>query len=131
MDLSAGEKQLLAFARVLARDPRILILDEATSNVDTETEMLIEEAIVAVMSNRTSIIIAHRLSTIRRANRIIVIDHGRIVEQGTHDSLMQQGGVYHHLQMLQNGSKQVTPEFAETAEEANELYDIRGVEGQG
>ena len=82
MDLSAGQKQLLAFARVLARDPKILILDEATSNVDSETEMLIEQAIRAVMANRTSIIIAHRLSTIRRANQIIIVDRGRIVEQG-------------------------------------------------
>ncbi len=103
MDLSAGQKQLLAFARVLARDPKILILDEATSNVDTQTEMLIEEAISAVMANRTSIIIAHRLSTIRRANRIIIIDQGRIVEQGSHEDLMEKAGLYHHLQMLQNG----------------------------
>jgi ATP-binding cassette subfamily B multidrug efflux pump len=104
MDLSAGQKQLLAFARVLARDPKILILDEATSNVDTETEMLIEQAIRAVMANRTSIIIAHRLSTIRRANQIIILDRGRIVEQGTHEDLMDKAGLYHHLQMLQNGS---------------------------
>ena len=103
MDLSAGQKQLLAFARVLARDPKILILDEATSNVDTETEMLIEQAIRAVMANRTCIIIAHRLSTVRRANQLIIIDRGRIVEQGTHEDLMEKAGLYHHLQMLQNG----------------------------
>jgi len=103
MDLSAGQKQLLAFARVLARDPRILILDEATSNVDTQTEMLIEQAISAVMANRTSIIVAHRLSTIRRADQIAVIDRGRIVERGTHEDLMERAGLYHHLQMLQNG----------------------------
>jgi ATP-binding cassette subfamily B protein len=102
MDLSAGQKQLLAFARVLARDPKILILDEATSNVDSETEMLIEQAIRAVMANRTSIIIAHRLSTIRRANQIIIIDQGQIVEQGTHEDLMEKAGLYHHLQMLEN-----------------------------
>ena len=103
MDLSAGQKQLLAFARVLARDPKILVLDEATSNVDTETEILIEQAIKAVMANRTSIIIAHRLSTIRRANQIIIIEQGRIVEQGTHQDLMEKAGLYHHLQTLQNG----------------------------
>ncbi len=103
MDLSAGQKQLLAFARVLARDPKILVLDEATSNIDTETEMLIEEAIKAVTANRTCIVIAHRLSTIRRADRIIIMDHGRIVEQGTHEDLMEIEGLYHHLQMLQNG----------------------------
>jgi ATP-binding cassette subfamily B protein len=103
MDLSAGQKQLLAFARVLARDPKILILDEATSNIDSETEMLIEEAIKAVTENRTCIVIAHRLSTIRRANRIIIMERGRIIEQGTHQGLMEKEGVYHHLQMLQNG----------------------------
>jgi ATP-binding cassette, subfamily B, multidrug efflux pump len=104
MDLSAGQKQLLAFARVLARDPKILILDEATSNVDTETEMLIEQAIRALMANRTSVIIAHRLSTIRRADHIIIMERGRIVEQGSHEILMEKAGLYHHLQMLQNGA---------------------------
>ncbi len=104
MDLSAGQKQLLAFARVLARDPKILILDEATSNVDTETEMLIEQAIRALMTNRTSVIIAHRLSTIRRADHIIIMERGRIVEQGSHEILMEKAGLYHHLQMLQNGA---------------------------
>ena len=103
MDFSAGQKQLLAFARVLARDPRVLILDEATSNIDSETEMLVEEAIKAVTANRTCIMIAHRLSTIRRADRIIIMEHGRIVEQGTHEDLMELAGLYHHLQMLQNG----------------------------
>jgi len=112
MDLSAGQKQLLAFARVLARDPKILILDEATSNIDSETEMLIEQAIRAVMANRTSIIIAHRLSTIRRANQIIIVDRGRIIEQGTHEDLMEKVGFYHHLQMLQNGvSTQEAPHY--------------------
>jgi ATP-binding cassette subfamily B protein len=104
MDLSAGQKQLLTFARVLARNPRILILDEATANVDTETEMFIEQAIQAALSNRTSIVIAHRLSTIRRADRILVVDHGRIVEQGTHEALMAGKGIYYHLQTLQNGA---------------------------
>lgn len=103
MDLSAGQKQLLAIARVLARNPSILVLDEATANVDTETEMLIEHAIQAALANRTSIVIAHRLSTIKRADRILVMDQGKIVEQGTHDHLMARQGLYYHLQSLQNG----------------------------
>jgi ATP-binding cassette, subfamily B, multidrug efflux pump len=111
MDLSAGEKQLLALARVFARNPRILVLDEATANVDTETEMLIEQAIQAALTNRTSIVIAHRLSTVRRADRILVMDQGRIVEQGTHDALMEQHGLYYHLQTLQNGGEVSSAEW--------------------
>lgn len=102
MDLSAGQRQLLAFARVLARNPRILVLDEATANIDTETEMLVERAIQVALANRTSIVIAHRLSTIRRADRILVMERGRLVEQGTHDELMARHGLYYHLQTLQN-----------------------------
>ena len=101
LDLSSGQKQLLAFARVLARDPKILILDEATSSVDSETEMLIDRAIGSTLANRTSIVIAHRLSTIRRAGYILVMDKGRIVEEGSHESLMTRGGVYRRLQDLQ------------------------------
>ena len=96
--LSAGQNQLLALARILARDPRILVLDEATANVDSATEILIERAIAATISNRTSIIIAHRLSTIRRADRIIVLDHGRLAEQGNHEQLMGKRGHYFRLQ---------------------------------
>jgi ATP-binding cassette, subfamily B, multidrug efflux pump len=96
--LSVGQKQLLAFARAIAFNPEILlILDEATSSVDTETEVLIEDALNKLMLNRTSIIIAHRLSTIRNVDRIIVMHKGRIVEQGTHEQLLGQQGVYRRL----------------------------------
>ena len=101
LDLSAGQRQLLAMARVLARNPEILVLDEATANVDSETEILVERAIEATLAKRTSIVIAHRLSTIRRADRIIVMDSGRIIEEGTHEHLMDQKGFYHRLQNLQ------------------------------
>ncbi|MDH3775863.1 MAG: ABC transporter ATP-binding protein/permease [Desulfobulbaceae bacterium] len=101
LELSAGERQLLTLARVMVRDPEILVLDEATANVDSETEILVERAIDATLSRRTSIVIAHRLSTIRRADRIIFMDSGQIVEEGTHEKLMADKGFYHRLQNLQ------------------------------
>ena len=92
--ISAGEKQLLTIARAFLADPAILILDEATSSVDTRTEVLIQEAMAALRSQRTSFVIAHRLSTIRDADTILVMDAGQIVEQGSHDELLAAGGAY-------------------------------------
>ncbi len=97
VQLSAGQRQLLAFARALVADPRILVLDEATSNVDVRTESLIEHGLRRLVAGRTAIVIAHRLSTIRHAGRIIVLEHGRIVEQGAHDELLDAGGRYWEL----------------------------------
>ncbi len=99
--ISVGQKQLLAFARALAYDPRILVLDEATSSIDTETEMLIRDALGKLLAGRTSIIIAHRLSTIQKADRIIVLHRGRIREIGTHQELLHQKGIYWKLYQLQ------------------------------
>ncbi len=99
--LSVGQKQLVAFARALASDPSILILDEATSSVDTETEILIEQALNRLMEKRTSVVIAHRLSTIQNADKIIVMHRGEIRESGTHNELIQKGGIYHRLYQLQ------------------------------
>ena len=99
--LSGGEKQRIALARVILKDPRILVLDEATSNLDSESEALIQDALKQVMAGRTSIVIAHRLSTILAADLILVIDRGRIVEQGTHKELLALDGLYAHLYQTQ------------------------------
>ena len=99
--LSAGQKQIVSFARALLADPRILILDEATSSVDTQTEILIQEALRKLLKGRTSFVIAHRLSTVIEADKILVIDGGRIVESGTHKELLANGGLYQRLYEMQ------------------------------
>ena len=100
-NLSQGQRQLLSIARAILADPAILILDEATSSVDTRTEARIQKSLLKLMDGRTSFVIAHRLSTIRDADVVVVIDDGRIVEQGTHDELLAKQGFYHHLYMSQ------------------------------
>ena len=99
--LSLGQRQLLSFVRALLYDPAILILDEATSSVDTESEALIQHAIDKLIANRTSIVIAHRLSTIRKANKIMVLDKGEIKEIGSHDELLKKQGFYYQLHKMQ------------------------------
>lgn len=105
--LSAGQRQLLSFARVMYKNPRILVLDEATSSVDSHTEYLIQKALERLIAGRTSLIIAHRLSTIRHVNRIIVMHHGRIAETGSHEELLQHKGIYYNLYQLQYKDQEV------------------------
>ncbi|HTL12622.1 MAG TPA: ATP-binding cassette domain-containing protein, partial [Bdellovibrionota bacterium] len=96
-NLSHGQRQLVAFARALAKDPSIVILDEATSSVDPESEALVQSAIARLLTGRTVIVIAHRLSTVERCDRILVLDHGRVLETGSHQTLLASGGAYAKL----------------------------------
>jgi ABC-type multidrug transport system fused ATPase/permease subunit len=115
--LSGGQRQRVAIARALLMNPRILILDDSTSSVDTQTEKLIQAALDALMEGRTTFVIAHRLSTVRRADMILVMDQGRIVERGTHNELLAGGGLYkeiHDLQLVDHA------QFAEESEEVQE-----------
>jgi ABC-type multidrug transport system fused ATPase/permease subunit len=114
VNLSVGQRQLLSFARAIVGNPRILILDEATANIDTHTEILIQNALKRILEGRTSIVIAHRLSTIRNADTIVVLEHGRVVEMGQHAELLERKGVYARLYALNYGLSQ--PDAASTGD---------------
>ena len=124
--LSVGQKQLISFARALAFDPALLILDEATSSIDTETEQLIQQAIERVMRNRTSVVVAHRLSTIQRADKIIVMHHGEIREQGSHQDLLALHGLYWKLYKLQYSDPSRLAPATEDEEDQTMSYRPRG-----
>jgi len=114
MKLSGGQRQRIAIARALLKDPRILVLDEATSSLDSESEALVQGALDALMEGRTTFVIAHRLSTVRNADRLLVLDDGRIVQEGTHDELLEQGGLYADLytKQFRTGTEAAAPEVA-------------------
>ena len=114
-NVSTGERQLITIARAFLADPAILILDEATSSVDTRTEVLIQDAMAALRSERTSFVIAHRLSTIRDADTILVMEDGRIVEQGDHESLLERNGAYARLYNAQFAGAAVDLDYDEAA----------------
>jgi ABC-type multidrug transport system fused ATPase/permease subunit len=123
--LSGGQRQRVAIARALLMDPRILILDDSTSSVDTQTEKLIQSALDTLMEGRTTFVIAHRLSTVRRADVILVMDQGRIVERGTHEDLLARRGLYkeiHDLQLIDHAR------FAEEMEELREIEESEAEE---
>jgi ATP-binding cassette subfamily B protein/subfamily B ATP-binding cassette protein MsbA len=104
--LSGGQQQRLAIARAILADPQILILDEATSNLDTESEQLIQQSMTTLLAGRTTFVIAHRLSTIRRADLILLMEQGKIVERGSHDELMARGGLYRAMVIRQMNAQQ-------------------------
>ena len=107
-NFSAGERQLLSFARTVAHNPSVMILDEATANIDTETELLIQDSLEKIMNIGTMLMVAHRLSTIRSADKIIVLDHGQIIEEGSHAELIARGGRYYELYTLQYNKEQLS-----------------------
>jgi ABC-type multidrug transport system fused ATPase/permease subunit len=110
-NLSLGQRQLIAIARAIIADPRVLILDEATSNIDSQTEMLVQQALYKLLAGRTSLVIAHRLSTILNADQVIVVDRGRVVESGTHADLLAANGLYAELYRTQFSKSPTTDVF--------------------
>jgi ATP-binding cassette subfamily B protein len=115
--LSGGERQRISIARAILHNPKILVLDEATSSVDTETERMIQDALNNLVEGRTAFVIAHRLSTLKHANRIIVLEDGKIAEMGTHEQLMDGGGTYHKLVSMQSEMAAVRSDFFEITDE--------------
>jgi ATP-binding cassette subfamily B multidrug efflux pump len=133
-NLSQGQRQLISIARALVADPSILVLDEATSSVDTRTEIQIQEAFQRLMKGRTSFVIAHRLSTIRRADAVIVIDEGEIIERGTHEELLEKKGFYYRVYMSQfkgTNGRDVEPIWLTPAEQKAPQFPQRGMQGMG
>jgi ATP-binding cassette subfamily B protein len=124
-NLSTGQRQLLSFARALAYDPSILVLDEATSSIDTETEVLIQDALTKLMAHRTAVVIAHRLSTIEHADRIIVMHHGQVREAGTHQELLALGGLYARLHTLQARGALFTDGPAHVTRQADAVVPVK------
>jgi ATP-binding cassette subfamily B protein len=126
VNLSVGQRQLLSFARAIIGNPRIIILDEATANIDTQTELLIQRALQRVLEGRTSIVIAHRLSTVRNADKIIVLNRGRLVEMGTHKELLDVGGFYERLYAVNYGLVSEPLATLESNGEGSEALPGRG-----
>ena len=126
VNLSVGQRQLISFARAIIGNPRIIILDEATANIDTQTELLIQRALQRVLEGRTSIVIAHRLSTVRNADKIIVLNRGRLVEMGTHEELLDVGGVYERLYAVNYGLVSEPLAIVESNGEGSEALQGRG-----